>query len=162
MDFVIDPVCFSLVHTLYYFAYIFIGTFTVVLNELNKVALFEKSADPIFFICVFQDAVALKDSVFELANIKITIFEYFFSHTVELSIHIVASLNDSQLKFILLAMRVWIVPSLASSKNKLKAQSINKPIFFKAYDYFVAIFLAFDIVHLLKIIIKGPSMSSSN
>ena len=162
MDFVIDPVCFSLVHILYYFADVFIGTLTVVLNKLNEVALFEKSANPIFFICVFQDAVTLKDSVFELTDIKVAVFEHFFSHTVELSVHIIASLDDSQLKFILLAVCVWIVPSLTSSKNKLKAQSINKPIFFKAYDYFVAIFLAFDIVHLLKIIIKGPSMSSSN
>lgn len=82
LNFVVYPVASFLVITLQYFIVLFLSAFMIVLQKINKVSFFEISTDPVFLETVFQNTVALKNIAFKLANVRVSIFEYFLSESI--------------------------------------------------------------------------------
>lgn len=104
-------------HGLHDLVVVLLLSLIVVLEQVDQIALFEESRHPIFLGWVFQDAVSLKYTIFELTNIQVSVLEELLPKAIQLGIGHIASFYDSQLKFILVTMRLRIVPSMYASED---------------------------------------------
>lgn len=93
-DFVVDPVGLALVEGFHYLVVSLLFSFAVVLQQIDEISLLEVATHPVLLGCVPQDTVSFKDTVFELADVKIAIFEPFFAKSVQLRIRHVPSFDD--------------------------------------------------------------------
>jgi hypothetical protein len=82
LNFVVDPVASFLMEVLNDFIVLFLPAFMVILKEIDKVSLLKMSADPILFEIILQDSATFKSIAFELTNVRIAIFEYFFTKSI--------------------------------------------------------------------------------
>lgn len=139
-------------HCLYYLVNVLRGALATILDEFNQVPSLKVSADPVLLLAVLEDAIPFEHPVLELTYVKVTVFEDLFSHSVQLRIHIVSSLHHSEFEVVLLPVGIGVVPSVAPSENKLEAQPIEESVLLKAHNHFIAMFLTFNILHLLEVV----------
>jgi hypothetical protein len=142
--FVIDPVGLALVESLDDFMKLLILTLAIVLHQFDEIAVLKVAAHPIALLTIFQYAVPFKYVVFKLTHIEVPVFEHLLPHPVQLCVHVVPSFHKSQLKVILVSVGVGVVPSLGTSVDEVKPQTINESVFLEAYNYAVSLFLHLD------------------
>lgn len=157
----IDPVGFTLVEGLYYLIVFLLLTLIVVLQQVNQVALLEKTTHPVFLSRVLKHPVAFKNSILKLAYVQIAVFEPFLAESVQLGIRKVAPLNYFQLELVLVPMCIRIVTAVAASEYNRKSEPIHQSVFLEADCQFVSIFLHLYVGYLLNIVLQGSGMHSA-
>jgi hypothetical protein len=74
----------------------------------------------------------------------------------------VASLDDSQLKLVLVTMGLRVVAAVAASEDEGEGQSIDQASLLEANGQFIAILLPLNIIDLLEVILEGIGMYPPN
>ena len=120
INLIIDPISPSFMQRLNNLFIFHIIRLTIIFKQLNKITIFEKTADPIPLLWIFQYTVPLKDIILKLSNINIPILKSLLSHPTKLSINIISPFNKPQLKLILISQCIRIQSSLWSSNHKHK------------------------------------------
>jgi hypothetical protein len=138
LNFVVYPVASFLVITLQYFIVLFLSAFMIVLQKINKVSFFEISTDPVLLETVFQNTVALKNITFKLANVGVSIFEYFLSESIQLSINVVTSFDQTQFESILISGCFDDVMSRRAFYDVTESKPINETVLLKSDDDSIA------------------------
>ena len=78
-----------------------------------------------------------------------------------MSIDVVAPLDQSQFKLVLVPVGVRVVAAMRASEDKVESQSINEAILLEAHDDTVALFLHLNQWNLLKLVLDDFRMRGS-
>lgn len=138
LNFVVYPVASFLVIAFQYFIVLLLPAFMIVLQKINKVSFFEISTDPVLLETVFQNSVALKNIPFKLPDVRVSIFEYFLSESVQLSINVVASFDQTQFESILISGCFDDGMARRTFYDVTESKPISKTVLLKSYDDSIA------------------------
>ena len=79
-----------------------------------------------------------------------------------MSIDVVAPLDQSEFKLVLVPVGVRVVAAMRASEDKVESQSINEAIFLESHDDTVALFLHLNQWNFLKLILDDFRMRGPN
>lgn len=97
---VVDPVISLFVERLYKFIVLLGATFMIIIDKIEQVSHLKDTSNPVLLESVLQNPITLKHIRSELANVRVPVFEDPLAESIQLPVHIISLLNQSQLELI--------------------------------------------------------------